>query len=86
MTTEPAPLGADDRAALDLEGRFWKHAGVKEDMIRSRLGVTPVRHHQRVLRLLDDPAALAYAPATVLRLRRVRDARSPGRRRSARDR
>lgn len=73
MTT-PAALTDADRAALDLEGRFWKHAGAKEDAVRVELGVTPTRHYQRVARLLDDPAAIAYAPFVVNRLRRVRAA------------
>jgi hypothetical protein len=67
--------------ALDLESLVWRYAGAKEDAIRSRLGVSPVRHHQRIARLIDDPAAVAYAPATIRRLRAVRDG---GRPRSAR--
>jgi hypothetical protein len=64
-----------DRAALDLEARFWKHAGTKEDAIRRELGVSPTRQYQRVARLLDEPAAVAYAPFVVNRLRRIRAAR-----------
>lgn len=65
-----------DRAALDLEGRPWRFAAAKEEAIR-RARSTPIRHYQRVARLLDDPDALAYAPVTVYRLRRLRDARGP---------
>lgn len=68
-----------DRAALDLEGRMWRYAAVKEEAIRAT-GTTPTRHYQRVTRLLDDPDALAYAPVTVNRLRRLRDTGSRGRR------
>lgn len=68
-------LTEQDRAALDLEGRFWRHAGAKEDAIRAELGATPTRHYQRIARLLDDPAAIAHAPVVVARLRRIRDAR-----------
>jgi hypothetical protein len=59
--------GDTDRAVLDLEARFWKHQGTKEAAIRTELGLTPVRYYQRLARLLDDPAALAYAPAAVRR-------------------
>jgi hypothetical protein len=62
-----------DVAALAIEARFWRHAGTKEDAIRGELGDTPMRHYQRIARLLDDPAALAHDPMTVGRLRRVRD-------------
>lgn len=68
-------LTDQDVAALDLEARFWRHAGTKEDAIRRELGVTPIRHYQRVARLLDDPAAIAHAPVVVARLRRIRDGR-----------
>lgn len=59
-----------DRAVLDMEGRFWRHAGTKEAAIRAELGMTQVRYYQVLRRLVDDPAALAYAPVTVNRLRR----------------
>ncbi len=58
------------RAVLDLEGRFWKHAGAKEAAIKAELDMNPTRFYQVLRSLLDDPAALAYAPATINRLRR----------------
>lgn len=64
-------LSDADRAALDLESKRWRHAGTKEMAIRRELGESPTRHYQRVARLLDDAAALAYAPMTVARLRAV---------------
>jgi hypothetical protein len=67
MTT----LTDDDRAALDLEARFWKHAGTKEDAIRRELGTTPTRHYQRVVRLLQVPAAWEHAPAAMGRFDRT---------------
>lgn len=64
-----------DRAVLDLEGRFWRHAGVKEDAIRTELGLSWVRYYQRLSRLADDPAAVAYAPAVTARVRGRRGSR-----------
>jgi hypothetical protein len=66
-------VSEQDVAAIALEARFWKHAGAKEDAIRTELGTTPTRHFQRIARLLDMPEALAHDPVTVGRLRRVRD-------------
>lgn len=64
---------------LDLEARLWKHQGAKEAHIREVFGESATRYHQRLAGLLDDPAAVAYAPVTVHRLRRLRDARRLGR-------
>lgn len=53
---------------LDLEARFWKHAGVKEAVVAQRFGLSPTRYYQRVAALLRRPEAAAYAPVTVRRL------------------
>lgn len=74
-----ARIGARERAVLDFELRQWKHAGAKEEAIRSRLGISATAYHQILNALLDDPAALAYRPALVTRLRRIRDARREAR-------
>lgn len=60
---------------LDLERRRWKRPGHKAQAIRELFGETETRYHQRLNALLDDPAALAYAPTVVNRLRRLRDER-----------
>lgn len=73
-------LSDSDRAVLDFEGRFWKYAGTKEAAIAAEFGISVVRYYQRLVRLLDDPEALAYAPALIYRLRR----RTSGRGRSTR--
>ena len=64
-----------DRAVLDLEARFWKHTGTKEAAIRDRLDMSPTRYYQTLVRLLEDPEALAHAPLVIYRLRRLRGAR-----------
>lgn len=69
-----------ERAILDVESRFWRHAGVKEDHVRERLGLTPIAYYQRLNAVLDRPEALAYRPLVVNRLRAVR---ARGRRRAA---
>ncbi|MEU6218331.1 DUF3263 domain-containing protein [Streptomyces sp. NPDC047022] len=64
-----------EEAVLALEGRSFPGPGVKERAIREQLGLAPVRYYQLLNALLDDPRALAHAPVTVNRLRRVRDSR-----------
>lgn len=70
-----------DRQILDFEsdGRHWRYAGSKEDEVRRRFGVSATRYYQLLNALLDEPQALAYAPMTVKRLRRLRTARQAAR-------
>jgi Protein of unknown function (DUF3263) len=64
----------DEKAkrTLDLEARWWRHAGTKDAAIRERFGEEPATYYRRLGRLLDDSAALAHAPVLVRRLRRQR--------------
>ena len=71
----PTALSERDRAVLDVAGRHWPTAGVRERAIRERLGMSPTLYYQLLNALLDDPRALAHAPMTVNRLRRARDSR-----------
>jgi hypothetical protein len=73
-------LGARERAVLDFERRRWKHTGAKEQAIRDEFELSATRYYQILNALLDDPAALAYSPALVGRLRRIREARGRARR------
>jgi hypothetical protein len=68
-------LSARDRQILDFEGRWWVVAETEETGARERFDLSPERYHAVVGRLIDLPQALAYAPLTVKRLRRLRDAR-----------
>lgn len=61
-----------DRAMLDLERGWWATPGGKETAIVARLGVSPVRYYQRLNRIVESTAALAYDPVTVNRMRRIR--------------
>ena len=69
------PLAASDRALLDFERSWWRAPGPKGPRIRAQLGCSPTRYYERLAALLDDPAAFAYDPLTVKRLRRLRDQR-----------
>lgn len=62
-----------DEAMLEFAAVRFNHRGTQDEAILELFCVTPSRYWQRVNALLDDPAALAYAPTTVNRLRRVRD-------------
>ena len=78
---ETAPLlGARERAVLDFESRRFKNPGRKEQAIREEFEISPTQYFQIVNALLDDPAALAYDPTLVARLRRLREARQQARR------
>jgi hypothetical protein len=68
-------LTSDDRAILDFETNWYPSPGAKATAIWAEFGVLPARHAQRLLALLDRPAAAEYAPLLVSRLRRLRDAR-----------
>jgi len=72
----------DDRArsVLDLERRWAGSGGRKARLIRERLGISPTRYHQVLVRTIDLPEALAYDPMLVRRLRRLREARRRARR------
>jgi Protein of unknown function (DUF3263) len=73
-------LGVRERGVLDFERRRWKHVGAKEQAIRDEFGLSPTHYYQILNALLDDPAALAYRPTLVNRLRRARDAKRRERR------
>lgn len=61
---------------LDLERRWWRHPGAKEQAIRDAFDLSATRYYQLLNGLLDNPAALAHDPVLVGRLRRLRDTRT----------
>jgi hypothetical protein len=76
----PGPeLGERERRMLDFERKWWKHAGSKEQAIRDTFELSATRYYQLLNAVLDDPAALAYDPVVVGRLRRLRSTRSRAR-------
>jgi hypothetical protein len=67
-----AGLDQRDIEMLDFERSWWKHAGVKEQAIKDRFGLSATRYYQVLNDLLENPAALAHDPILVKRLRRLR--------------
>jgi hypothetical protein len=65
-------LNQRDVEILDFERSWWKHAGVKEQAIRERFGLSATRYYQVLSELLENPAALQHDPILVKRLRRLR--------------
>lgn len=60
-----------EAAILAFEARWWRYAGHKEQAISDELGLRPTRYYQLLVRLLDNPAALAADPVLINRLRRL---------------
>lgn len=60
-----------DREILDLERTWWQEPGPKEWLIVDRLGMDASSYYRRLADLLREPAAAAYDPLTVHRLRRL---------------
>ena len=75
-------IPADWRTVLDFERGWSGSVSAKQRAIRERFHISSPRYHQLLDRALELPEALAYDPALVARLRRVREARR--RKRSAR--
>lgn len=76
MSDVTGALDERERALLDFERDWPVHAGRKDTAIRDTFGITPARYYQLLNRLLTKPAALAYDPLTVKRLRRRHEQRS----------
>ncbi|MGD9955890.1 MAG: DUF3263 domain-containing protein [Dehalococcoidia bacterium] len=74
MTTE-APLTDDEKRILDFAGRTYRYDGSRDAAIRDEFKTSAHLYFQQLHRLLERPEALAYAPTTVNRLRRLRDQR-----------
>jgi hypothetical protein len=77
-----AGLSERDQRVLEFERQWWKYAGAKEQAVRELFDMSATRYYQVLNALLDDPAALAFDPMLVKRLRRMRASRQ--RQRSAR--
>jgi hypothetical protein len=75
MTERMTTLDPVLRSVLDLERRSPVPGASKALAIRRRLGLSPTRYHQLLVRAIDLPEALAYDPVVVRRLRRLREAR-----------
>ncbi|MDO3023466.1 DUF3263 domain-containing protein [Mycobacteroides abscessus] len=58
--------------ALELERIWWKLPSAKDEAIRQRFGLSPVRYYQHLATIIDTPEALTIDAQTVNRLRRIR--------------
>lgn len=76
-------LSDRDRAILEFEARWFQHPGLKEESIRSELGISPARYYQILASLTDSVVALRYDPMLIKRLQRGRQARLEARDRRA---
>ena len=72
-------LLARDQEILAFERQWWQFAGAKEQAVRDEFGMSATRYYQVLNALIDSPAALAYDPLLVKRLRRLRAARQRAR-------
>ncbi len=61
-----------DREMLKFSRLSWQFPGARESAIRERFGMSELSFHQRINRLIDNPAALVEFPLEVRRLERVR--------------
>lgn len=62
-----------DRTILDTAGRSFPDNNHRDRHIREHLALKPAVYFLRLNALIDCVDALAYAPVTVNRLRRLRD-------------
>ncbi|MDQ3325308.1 MAG: DUF3263 domain-containing protein [Actinomycetota bacterium] len=72
-------LSQRDRDILAFERQWWQFAGAKEQAVRDTFAMSATRYYQVLNALIDMPAALAYDPLLVKRLRRLRQARQRAR-------
>ncbi|MDR2347313.1 MAG: DUF3263 domain-containing protein [Bifidobacteriaceae bacterium] len=72
-----ATAGLTDREVqiLMFERQWWRYEGSKDKAIRELFEIDPTRYYQILSALLGNPAALAFDPRLVARLRRQRDER-----------
>jgi hypothetical protein len=78
-TTQASGLSERDQQIIDFERQWWKYAGAKEQAIRELFGMSATRYYQVLNALIDSPAALAYDPMLIKRLRRMRQSRQRAR-------
>ncbi len=71
----PGGLTETDRRILDFERDRSGDPAARQEAVRAEFGISATRYFQRLNLLLDEPAALAYDPLVVRRLRRERDRR-----------
>jgi hypothetical protein len=78
---EAADAGLTEREQeiLRFERKWWRYAGGKEQALMDMFQLSPTRYFQVLNALIDQPAALAFDPMLVKRLRRMRHTRQQAR-------
>ena len=79
QTANEVALSERDQQILGFERQWWKYAGAKEQAIRELFDMSATRYYQVLNALIDSPAALAFDPMLVKRLRRMRASRQRAR-------
>lgn len=80
MNPDERHLSERDRTVLDIEAGWWSAEVSKAELVARRLDMSLTRFHEILDALVDDPAAEAYDPLLVRRLRRHRERRRSTRR------
>lgn len=75
MLSQDGGLSKRDVRVLDFEGSWWLYPQPKDRAVREYLQMSATRYYQVLRRLVNDEAAMAYAPMTVRRLMRVQRTR-----------
>ena len=70
-------LTDDERRMLEFERRVWRRDSAKDELIRRRFNLSPIRYYQRLFRLIQRREALEELPTTVSRLLRIANADRP---------
>lgn len=63
-------LTAEDLTLLEFEASAPRGVGAKEEAIRARFNISPVRYYQRLNIIINTPEAMKVNPTLVSRLRR----------------
>lgn len=79
VVSPAAGLSERDQQIIAFERQWWKYAGAKEQAIRELFGMSATRYYQVLNALIDSPAALAFDPMLIKRLRRMRTSRQRAR-------
>jgi len=65
-----------DRDILDTAAMYWNTTGELLAFVRKELGMSQRQYCRHLARLTRDPAALAYSPLLINRLRRIANERA----------
>ncbi|MBX9245792.1 DUF3263 domain-containing protein [Actinotalea ferrariae] len=77
--TGAGQLSERDQQILAFERQWWKYAGAKEQAVKELFEMSATRYYQVLNALIDSPAALAFDPMLIKRLRRMRSSRQRAR-------